>query len=146
MRLSRWIPGLVLTLTAMATGGCDPSPASKSDVAWYPTYPLALEASREQGKPLLIYFQAEWCGICRRLERDTLGDPQVQQALKGWTPVRLDHDRETTLAERFQVPAVPALLLFNREGQVVQRIWGFVEPAALVSALARERGEKPTDA
>lgn len=127
------IAGLALWAAARWRAPHDPGGA----IPWYPTYPLALEASRAEDRPLLVYFQASWCAVCRRLEGESLSDPDVIRALAGWTPVKLDVEREKGLAERFQVAGVPALLLLDKDQAVTARLWGFVDAPRLAAALER---------
>lgn len=113
------------------------SQAPEGGIPWFPTYPLALEAARESERPLLVYFQASWCAVCRRLEQETLSEPDVIRAFAEWTPVKLDVDREKVLAERFQVAGVPALLLLDERQAVTTRLWGFIDAPRLAAALER---------
>ncbi|HZS36729.1 MAG TPA: thioredoxin family protein [Polyangia bacterium] len=82
-------------------------------------------AERESGAtraPMLVYFHTEWCGYCKRLERDLLPAPAVERALAGAVKVRLDPERspdERAIADRYGVRGYPSLFL-ERAGRRVR--------------------------
>src|SRR3546814_20938784 len=47
------------------------------------------EAS-SQGKPVFVNFKAEWCVICKEIEREVLSAPQVQARPRDLVLVRAD--------------------------------------------------------
>ncbi len=91
--------------------------------------PQVSAASWEQqvlraGQPVLVEFNAAWCGPCRLQTRE-LGELASDLAGR-LAVVQVDIDGEEELARRYDVRAVPALLLF-RGGEVVVRISGLTQ-------------------
>lgn len=71
--------------------------------------------------PVLVDFMAEWCGPCRLLAPAL---HEITGELAGQLVVgTLDIDEQKAIAERYEVSAIPALLLF-RDGELVARIGG----------------------
>ncbi len=93
-------------------------------------------ASR-RGTLLLVDFTTDWCGWCRKLEREVYPEPAVAAQLSRVVYVRVDAEREgAALAERYGVDGFPTLLFLTPSGGIAGQIVGFM-PAPEFAAKAR---------
>ncbi len=96
-------------------------------------FEAALQASRAQGKPVMLDFYADWCTYCIKMEEYTFPDPQVQAALADVTLLQADvtaNDAEDlALLNHFKLFAPPAILFFGPDGQERNnfRLVGFMD-------------------
>lgn len=87
-----------------------------------------------QNKPVLIDFYAEWCGPCKMMSpvlkdvKDELGD-QV-------SIIKIDVDKNQSLAARYQVRGVPTFLLFYN-GQQIWRQSGMIQKNELIDIITK---------
>jgi thioredoxin len=80
--------------------------------------------------PLLVDFYATWCGPCKMLSPIL---SQVQTLMNGKIRVaKIDTDKYPEIAGRFEVHALPTLILFKK-GEPVHRMEG-VQPAEQLMA------------
>jgi thioredoxin 1 len=82
----------------------------------------------EDPGPVLVDFWAEWCPPCRVM------NPVVESLARRFKVAKVNIDTNGPLAAKFQVSAVPTLLVF-KGGQVVRRHEGVTPEATLRAEL-----------
>jgi thioredoxin 1 len=88
---------------------------------------------RIQGdKPVLVDFFATWCGPCNMMQ------PVLQEVAKqvndSATILKVDVDKNPTLAQYYQIQGVPTLILF-KQGKILWRQSGVVPAHQLLSVI-----------
>jgi len=83
--------------------------------------------------PVLVDFYATWCGPCQMLA------PILEEVNRQLAPrlrvVKIDTDKYPQLASRYDIQALPTVVLF-RDGELVDRIEGVLSAAQLVERLS----------
>ena len=90
-------------------------------------------------KPVVLYFSAEWCTVCRSLEANVLPEPEVVEALQGWNPAKIDMtvtgEFQKLLMERYQIVGPPTFIMLDKQGNIVGRIVGNTNVEGLLQKL-----------
>ncbi|MBI5062097.1 MAG: thioredoxin family protein [Desulfatitalea sp.] len=129
------IPLLILLcgLTAPMVTRSMAEPASA--VAWQ-DYEAAQKSAQGQSRKFLLYFYTDWCGYCRKLEKETFSDKTVADYLNNnFIPVRINSEKMPKLAGRFGVSGVPDLRFVSPKGEDIARWPGYIEASKLLPML-----------
>jgi thiol:disulfide interchange protein len=77
----------------------------------------AVGRARERQKPILVYVSAEWCPICKSIERRVFAHPVIRMRLANIALVRADvtelHEGSRTLMERFRIAGPPTMFAID---------------------------------
>ena len=83
-------------------------------------YDKALVKAKDSKKIVMIDFTAEWCGWCKKLDKDTFSDEKVQKLLTDKAiAIKVDADDNKDLVKKYKVNGYPCLVFLNGEGKEV---------------------------
>ena len=97
-------------------------------------YAEALREHEKTGKPVALYFYADWCKYCAQLERGVLSRAQVKQYLETilYVCVNPEHGKaENALFQKFDGRGYPTFLIIAKN-QPAQEIPTSVPPEAFL--------------
>ncbi len=97
-------------------------------VGWSTNYIESLAAAQTNGRPVLLYFTASWCGPCKLMARSTLVDSNVLRSLAAYEKAAIDIDESAKITADHKVQAVPTFLILAGSSIEVERTTGFVGP------------------
>lgn len=86
-----------------------------------PAATLEATLTAARGHPVMLEFHADWCPACIRWQRDVFSRADVQHALRPLVLLRIDASHPTpevqAILNKYRLPGLPAMLLFDRTGQ-----------------------------
>lgn len=125
----RWLAQFLLVGVALT------SPVAMGAMRQGPVEFESLESARaaslQSGKPVVIIFAAVWCSACREFAADTLPTDEVHRLAPDFHWVRIDVDRDVSVARAFEVLATPTILVENSAGEIVGRGEGALSAQSL---------------
>ncbi|WP_432263354.1 protein-disulfide reductase DsbD [Cupriavidus sp. TMH.W2] len=94
---------------------------------------------RNNGRPVVLDFSADWCTACKEMDAQTFSDEHVATRLRGMTLLRIDVSSNSTtnqdLLKRFGLYGPPALVMYGKNGKEHSRVVGLISPSTLVPKL-----------
>jgi thiol:disulfide interchange protein DsbD len=98
-----------------------------------------VEEALSSGRPTVVEVYAEWCVICKKLEKKTLSAPAVVAALSQVNALKVDIDRNGELQSRYAIIGPPTLMFFGADGLERQelRMSGAVGPDEVLAAIEK---------
>ncbi|MCJ7615274.1 MAG: thioredoxin fold domain-containing protein [Desulfobacterales bacterium] len=125
----------LLTLILFILSGSSCSFASSKGIKWY-TYKQGIELSKIEGVKIFLYFYADWCTYCKKMEKETFNDDSVVSYLNdNFISIKVNSDRDTKTALDFGVRGLPSSWFIEKNGERISNLPGFIAADILLNVL-----------
>ncbi len=98
-----------------------------------------MEEGRRLHKYILADVYTNWCGWCKKLDRDTFSDQGLTEFLgEKFVCVKAnaeDHGAGQQLARQYSIDGFPCALVFGYDGKLIGKIVGYKDAPGYQSAL-----------
>ncbi|OGC76461.1 MAG: hypothetical protein A2145_00705 [candidate division Zixibacteria bacterium RBG_16_40_9] len=164
-------PALLVLLGLAAVGYSEADKKSSKDkksagkdeagqLVWY-RYDQGLKKAKSEKKPILVDFYTDWCGWCKKMDKDTYGNQEVMKLLnekfiivkinaESKNPLEIKDDQgkqktEAQIAREFNVSAFPITWFLRPTGEQITYVPGyypadnFVPVLTMVSDYIKEK-------
>jgi len=122
--------------------------AFSEGIKWY-SYDEGMVLGRSEEKRIYINFHADWCAPCKYMEKTTFSNPAVIAYLnKYFISIKVDIDKETKIANKYSVRAIPDNWFLFKDGDVIGRRKGYIPPdlfIKILKSLPEDIGAKKKD-
>lgn len=133
MRILNWLAILTILVVCCRIARLHPNWVSAQQIEsdapltddWSDSFEAAQQQSRLSTQPILLKFEAQWCEPCQQL-RQELSKPEFDQVAQRFIRVRIDVDRDPQIAEQFNISAIPALVVTDSRGHVLDKKTGML--------------------
>ena len=138
---------LLLLAAGLASTGCGRSRDWRGAEAPDPSgvfsslsYTQALDEARAGNRLVMLDVYTDWCGWCKKLDRETFADSRVREALKDFVALKVNAEKGgRAVAERYEVRGYPTILFISPDGRVVRQVRGYVTADEMLRVLASLR-------
>jgi thiol:disulfide interchange protein DsbD len=87
----------------------------------YNEHDLAVEEAKKQGRPLLLFFTADWCLACQKMKNSVLSHPDTVALLENFVIAMLDctddgSENSRIKQSRYESPFLPFIAFYDAGG------------------------------
>lgn len=97
-----------------------------SKINWLSSYNRGMSRAKNTGKSVMIDFYTDWCGWCKKLDSDTYKDKEVLSLAGNLVCIKIDADKNKSIAQQYNVRGYPTILFLNSSGEELGRISGYL--------------------
>jgi thiol:disulfide interchange protein len=87
-------------------------------------YQTGYDQAMREGKPMLVFFTAQWCHYCHQMAEEAFMDQQVVNLSQNFVCVLVDQETEPEVSRQFRVAGWPTVLFLSPRGVALNRIVG----------------------
>ena len=122
--------------------------SSSADITWY-ELKEAQQLAKLNGKKVLVYTEASWCGYCKKMDAEVFPVQAVQDSMKKYYyPVRVDIESDkkmvfngetmtqTQFARKHRVRGTPTTFFVDSKGKILGAQPGFIPPKIFENLLS----------
>ena len=116
----------ICSLVPVFMAGCSESEqpegdSSKTKIEWIHSEEQGLVLAKQENKPVLIDFYADWCPPCKKMDKVTFQDQLVIDELSRFVAIKADVSRPSSpgqaAAKKYSISAYPTFILLDTQGQ-----------------------------
>lgn len=127
------------------TDGQDPNnqiaASHGSELTWLKSVQPALAQAGQSNRLVLVDLYTDWCGWCKKLDKDTYANPQVAQFVAShFVTVRMnaeDGGEGQSLATQLKVRGYPCTVILDASGKYRGRAYGYFTPQEFPDKLTK---------
>ncbi|MBI3872264.1 MAG: thioredoxin family protein [candidate division Zixibacteria bacterium] len=134
--------GLIWPPVDRASLGGGATSTAGETIPWKTDLDAALNAARQERRPVVIDTWATWCANCHKLDAKTWSDDRVAAEVARFVPVKLqletnDAPQTRRFLELFSIKqySLPTIILIDSTGAVKDVIFGFVDADVMLQRL-----------
>ena len=106
-----------------------------ANIEWITTFDEGLKMAKSRNCPLMVDFYAEWCGWCKKLDKETWTDKNVIQLAQRFVCVKIDCDTDRQTPARYGARSLPTILFINSDGKVIHQVIGYRNSEDMITEM-----------
>ncbi|WP_299002591.1 thioredoxin family protein [uncultured Tenacibaculum sp.] len=104
---------------------------------WMTSFEDAKKLSIATNKLIVIDFWATWCKPCIEMESNTWNQPEIQELLNGFVPLKIDIDVFRKVSNKYSANRIPYVLIVDANGEVIYNETGYKDKNQMLKVLKK---------
>lgn len=118
-----------------------PAPGAWKALDWEHDYDKALEKAKKDKKVVMVDVYTDWCGWCKKLDKDVYGDAKVSEKLsKDFIACKINPEKSAQnrkIADKFGTRGYPHIVFVNGDGKKISEIGGYLPAKEFLKQLEK---------
>ena len=98
---------------------------SAGEIKWTASFDKAFQAAQEKKMPVMIDVYTDWCGWCKKLDKDVYTANGVVELSKKFICLKLNPDKDKAHGELFKVEGYPTIIFTSADQKELHRVVGY---------------------
>lgn len=104
----------LIFITASIVAPDSKAEGEKTNQVNWMAYASGMAQAKEQNKAVLLFFCADWCTTCIKMEKETFKDKSILAYLNAnYISIKVKFDREQKIANKYRVRGLPTTVLIG---------------------------------
>jgi len=124
-----------LMMVPITSADSDADTNSQQDGIQWLDYDEGMAEAVEDDQKVMLYFHADWCTWCDKLESDSFSDERVIEESQSYVNIIVDGDEESGLLKEYDIISFPTVVFLDVNGKETHRVNGYVPSDDLYNAM-----------
>lgn len=94
-------------------------------ISWEHDLAGAFEKAKTEGKPVMADFYTDWCGWCKKLDKDVYEDASVNRLAEKFICVKVNCEVDKGAFSKYGLKGYPTIIFFNASGGMEETVVGY---------------------
>ncbi|HQU45228.1 MAG TPA: thioredoxin family protein [Pirellulales bacterium] len=104
-------------------------------IAFVEGFERGFQMARDEQKPMLLFFTAQWCKYCHQMAKEAFAEEAVVALSRDFVCVLIDADAEPQACRQFEVRSFPTIQFVSSRGMRLNRVTGKQPAQQLVTQM-----------
>jgi len=101
---------------------------SAAEITWAKSFDEAFKLAKEKNLPIMMDVYTDWCGWCKKLDKDVYSADSVAQLSQKFICLKLNPETDKEHGDLFKVEGYPTIIFLDASRKELNRITGYLPP------------------
>ncbi len=125
----------LIILAGLTACGGEEATTGPLKITFIHDYEKGLALAKEKNMPIMLIFEADWCGACKELKKDVFTDKKVGEASQKLVCIAINVDKDNKTASQYKVRYIPSIFFMDPTGTQSMPYNGPRTPEAFINIM-----------
>lgn len=106
-------------------------------ISWEDDLAHAFKKARNEGKMVMADFYTDWCGWCKKLDKDVYTNTEVKRLAENFICAKINCQIDKGAFSKYGLKGYPTIIFFNANGDIIETVIGYKAPKIFVGIMKK---------